>query len=299
MAVGDVMLSRTIGERLLAEGPSAPFAALSASLTQADILVGNLECVITERGAPQPKAYVFAAPAAAVQSLALAGFDVVGLANNHSLDYGADGLLDMLPRLSQAGIAVVGAGPDAAAARAPAIIERNGVRVAFLAYVDVPVEGRTGFDTRRWIAGPDMPGLAWADPGEIAADVAAARASADVVVVLLHFGLEGRPQVTAEQETLARGAIDAGAALVLGAHPHVLQPVEQYGGGFIAYSLGNFVFDGFDLPANYTAIFSARLTPRGVDSYDWVPAVVDGGFPRPATPDEARLIRDQLDGGGH
>jgi poly-gamma-glutamate synthesis protein (capsule biosynthesis protein) len=294
MAVGDVMLARTVGERIEQEGPGAVFAGVTPALEAADLLAANLECVISDRGTPAAKAYVFRAPPAAVEALAMAGVDVVSLSNNHAFDYGAEAVIDMLPRLQTAGIRAVGAGVDEAAAHAPVVTTHNGVRIAFVAYVDVPVEGRSGFDTASWAAGPSTPGLAWADPARIAADVAAARQQADVVVAYMHFGLEGRPEVTANQRLLAHAAVDAGAALVLGAHPHVLQPVERYNGGLIAYSLGNFVFDGFGTPANYSAIFAARLTPAGVESYHWVPVIIEGGLPRLATADEAGVILPML-----
>ncbi|MBI4769871.1 MAG: CapA family protein, partial [Chloroflexi bacterium] len=194
---------------------------------------------------------------------------------------------DTFELLGARGIAAVGAGENAAAARAPLLLERNGLRLAFLAYVDVPVE-YGGFDARDWIAGPASPGVAWAEPGEIAAGVQAARAGADVVIVLLHAGLEGRPQPSPNQQAAARAAIDAGAALVIGSHPHVLQGVERYGGGLIAYSLGNFVFDGFGFPENYSAILSITLTRAGVTAYDWLPVAIENGLPRPATPAEAQ-----------
>lgn len=284
------MLAGGVGDRILAEGPAVPFAGVAQTLGSADLLVANLECVISERGEPQPKAYTFRAPLAAADSLSLAGVDVVSVANNHSLDFGFDALSDTRQLLADRQIAAVGAGENEAVARAPVVVERNGLKVAFLAYVDVPVETRSGFDTRAWIATTNAPGVAWADVEHISADVAAARAQADVVVVLLHFGLESRTQVTAAQRAQAHAAIDAGAALVLGSHPHVLQGVEPYNGGLIAYSLGNFVFDGFTLPENYSAIFAATLTRDGIGEYNWIPVVVEGGIPRLATPDEAPNI---------
>jgi poly-gamma-glutamate synthesis protein (capsule biosynthesis protein) len=182
MAVGDLMLAGSIGERLLAEGAALPFAGVAPALVDADLLVANLECVISERGEPQPKAYTFRAPPAAADALALAGVDVVSVANNHSLDYGFEALLDTFQLLGERQIAFVGAGEDEAAARAPVIVERKGVRIAFLAYVDVPVETRTAFDARSWIATAAAPGVAWAQVEHIEADVAVARAAADVVV---------------------------------------------------------------------------------------------------------------------
>jgi poly-gamma-glutamate synthesis protein (capsule biosynthesis protein) len=290
MAVGDVMLGRSLGERILSQGAAFPFAGVAATLSDADLLVANLECVISERGEPQPKAYTFRAPLAAADSLAMIGVDVVGLANNHALDFGYEALADTLQLLAARQIAGVGAGHNAGAARAPVVVERNGLRVAFLAYVDVPVETRSGFDTRTWIAGEDTPGLAWAIVEDITADVQAARAQADAVVVLMHFGYEGRTEVTAAQRRQARAAVDAGAALVIGSHPHVLQRVEHYNGGLIAYSLGNFAFDGFTLPENHSAILTVTLTPAGVGEHNWVPVVVEGGAPRLATAEEAATI---------
>ena len=290
MAVGDLMLARAIGDRIQAQGPAVVFSGVAPVLAQADLLAGNLECVITDQGQPQPKSYTFRAPPAAVQALSATGFDVLSLANNHSMDYGIDGLADMVTRLRQAGVGAVGAGADAETARAPLIVTRNGLHVAFLAYVNVPVESRTDFDTRSWEAGVEKPGVAWAETDVISKDVTAAKTVADVVVVLLHAGIEGQGQVAPIQRTLAHAAVDAGAALVIGSHSHTLQPVERYKSGIIAYSLGNFVFDGFAIPSNYSAIFTATLTPLGVDTYAWVPVVVDHGFPRLATSGEAALI---------
>ncbi len=290
MAVGDLMLGRNVGQHIQIHGTASVFSGVSTTLAQADLLAANLECVISDQGTPQFKSYTFRAPVSAVEALSSAGFSVLSLANNHSMDYGLDGLADMLARLRQAGLNSVGAGADAEAARAPVILERNGVHVAFLSYVNVPIEGRTAFDTRSWAAGVDKPGVAWAEPDIIGKDVAAAKTLADVVVVLLHTGLESRFEVTPTQRTLAHAAVDAGATLVLGAHSHTLQPVEHYKDGIIAYSLGNFVFDGFTTPSNYSVIFTATLTPTGVASYSWVPVVIDQGLPRLATSAEAAVI---------
>jgi poly-gamma-glutamate capsule biosynthesis protein CapA/YwtB (metallophosphatase superfamily) len=290
MAVGDVMLGRTVGDKLRAKGAAIAFSAVGPVLTSADLLVANLECVISSLGEPQPKAYRFRAPPEAIDALASAGVDVVSVANNHALDYGFDALADMTKQLQERDILMVGAGKNAAAAHAPVIIERKGLRIAFLAYVDVLVESRSGFDTRTWIAGPNSAGIAWAEPKRMATDIQIAKSQADVVVVLLHAGLEGRTDVYPSQQAEAQAAIDAGAALVLGTHPHVLQRMEKYHGGLIVYSLGNFVFDGFTPPETYTAIFTASLSASGVDEYAWIPAVIDDGLPRMATEQEAATI---------
>jgi poly-gamma-glutamate synthesis protein (capsule biosynthesis protein) len=285
MAVGDVMLGRSVGERI-----ESAFGGVASTLLSADLVAANLECAISDLGKAEPKAYVFRAPLTAPEVLAQSGVDVVTLANNHAGDFGFDALLDTQARLSAAGILAVGAGRNAAEAHTPVVVERNGVRIAFLAYVDVLPETRSGFDTRVWIAGADTSGVAWAYPAEIVNDVTQAKTQADVVIVLLHFGLEGRAEVALAQRTAARAAIEAGAALVIGAHPHLLQSVERHKNGLIAYSLGNFVFDQFTPPQTYAAIFAATLTPQGVQEYNWIPVVIEDGLPRLATADEAQKI---------
>jgi len=283
------MLARTVGEQVLAQGPEIVFAGVQTVLDSADVLVGNLECALTAGGERQSKSYTFAAPPETAQALGLAGFDVLSLANNHSMDYGSQGLLDTRANLDQVGIASVGAGVDATEARSPVILERNGLRLAFLAYMDVPAEF-TGFDAQSWIATASQPGIAWADLDQIKTDVAAARLQADVVVVLLHSGFEIFDAITSTQRAEAHAAIDAGAALVVGSHPHILQIIEQYQGGLIAYSLGNFVFDDYKGLLNASIILRVVLTPAGVESYDYVPILIENGLPMITSIDHARGI---------
>jgi poly-gamma-glutamate capsule biosynthesis protein CapA/YwtB (metallophosphatase superfamily) len=281
-AVGDIMLGRTIGEKVLVQGPQVVFAGVKSVLDQADVLVGNLECVLTDSNQAVSKTYNMKAPPEAAQSLSMGGFDLVSLANNHAMDFGYPGLLDSQKYLSQYGILTVGAGGDATAAHTPVIIEKNGLKMAFLAYVNVPVE-RSGFDTRSWEATQNSPGIAWADPEQIKADVIAAKAKADVVIVLLHSGLEVGdylPPLSDVQRQAAHNAIDAGASVVLGSHPHVLEQIELYHGGLIAYSLGNFVFDQYYGIADATVIFRVVLDHNGFESYDYVPVLIENGLPQ-------------------
>jgi poly-gamma-glutamate capsule biosynthesis protein CapA/YwtB (metallophosphatase superfamily) len=291
-AVGDLMLARSVGEQILAKGPQVVFAGVQSILAPADLRVGNLECAITTGGTREHKSYTFAAPPEAATALSLGGFNVLTVANNHAMDYGYTGLTDTMAYLGQYGIATVGAGANAAAARAPLILERNGLRVAFLAYVDVPVEN-TGFDARSWTATNTRPGVAWADPDHITADVLAARQQADVVVVLLHSGYEistYMSTVNYQQRLEAHAAIDAGAALVIGSHPHQLESIVQYHGGLIAYSLGNFVFDQYEGPANASIILRLLLTPDGVKNWDYVEVLIYDGLPVLAQPGQAPVI---------
>jgi len=180
--------------------------------------------------------------------------------------------------LDQSGIASVGAGADFSAAHAPVIIQRNGLRLAFLAYADVMPEN-SGFDAHTWIATNSSPGIAWADPAQIMIDVSAARLQADLVIVMLHSGYEINSTVSADQRAEAHAAIDSGATLVIGSHPHLLQTIEKYHGGLIAYSLGNFVFDQYLGIANATIILRVTLTREGLQTYDYVPVLIENGLP--------------------
>ncbi|MEK7860279.1 MAG: CapA family protein [Chloroflexota bacterium] len=175
-----------------------------------------------------------------VTGIADAGFDALSLAANHSGDAGPQGVLDSVRVLREAGIVPFGGGPDAASARRPAILDVHGVRVALLGYSDVPPESYAATATR-----PGDAHLFHDDPtyASIRADVAAARAVADVVVVLAHWGVEYEDRPRPWVEAAAHAMVEAGATAVLGDHPHWVQSVETYRGGYIAYSMGNFVFD--------------------------------------------------------
>jgi len=278
MAVGDMMLGRTIGEMIEKEGVEAPFQFTADTLMSADITVGNLECPITSRGEAEPKTYAFRAPLAAGDSLAQAGFDLVSLANNHVLDYGTIGLEDTLNKLSAAGVHSVGAGINKSEAYAPVFMEIEGLRLAFLAFADIPP---ADYDYREWEAGPNKPGIAWAHIEEVRDGVIHAKENADVVIVLVHNGYEIIQNVFGAQQEIAHLAIDSGASLVIGSHPHVLQRIESYKDGLIAYSMGNFVFDNFLFPPNYSAILSVELSPNGIESFEMIDVIVQlNGVPQ-------------------
>lgn len=278
LAVGDIMLGRTIGELIDTEGPQAPFLFTAEMLRSADITLGNLECPISDRGEPEPKTYPFRAPPAAAESLVFADFNLVNLANNHSLDYGPLALADTLEALTAQQIQTVGAGMNEAEAYAPAFLDMNGLRIAFLGFMDV---FPSDYDYQKWEASPDAPGIAWAHETRVRDSVLSAKAQADIVIVLLHNGYELMHQVTAEQQKIAHLAIESGASLVIGSHPHVLQRIDTYQNGLIAYSLGNFVFDNFLFPPNYSAILVVELSPQGVESYKLVDIVISlNGIPQ-------------------
>ncbi len=253
-AVGDIMLGGTAGPEMQKYGYDYPFELTQSFFKQAQIVFGNLEGPLTAGGANEtPKKYVFRSPPDKVApALARAGFNIVSLANNHSLDYGPQGLEDTRAALEKAGIHAVGAGRNLAEARTPVYMVKGGATVAFLAY-------SLTFPEEFW-AGPDKPGTAFGHEQDVRADVAAARQKADIVVVSFHWGQEGKTELRDYQVQLAHAAIDAGANAVLGHHPHILQAVERYQDGVILYSLGNFAFGSYSNTATRSAM--ALLTFR-------------------------------------
>lgn len=300
-AVGDVSLAREVVDRMAVYGAAYPYALIAPALSS-DIVLGNLEGALTDRGDPWPKGYNFRTPPQYAPGLRNAGFDVVSLANNHTLDYGVIGLQDTMAALDAVGVRYAGAGNDDAAARAPVMLEANGLRVAILAYADSPTEGG-GFAIRDWAAGPGTPGMAIGDPAVVAADVAAAKARADFVIVTAHAGSEYVNAPNATQRAIAEAALAAGADAYIGHHAHVVQPVEQRGGQFIAWGLGNFIFDLDEVDlANIpqprvTLVLQLTLTPgAGVTAWHFVPLVQDAeeDRPRPATEAEAAVLRGLL-----
>jgi poly-gamma-glutamate synthesis protein (capsule biosynthesis protein) len=230
------MLSRWVGSLMQAQNDWVlPFRRIAETLRSADLRYCNLECPISDRGVNQYHLYSFRADPRTLEGLKFAGFNVVSQANNHAYDWGPEALLDSLDRLHRAGIYTVGAGQNTLAAYYPLIVSVGDLRIAFLAYVDV--------DPKNATAGADRPGVAWLDPTQALADIRFARPLADLVLVCPHWGVEYALRPTPDQVALAHQMIDAGADMIVGSHPHVVQPVETYHDRWIAYSLGNLVFD--------------------------------------------------------
>lgn len=303
-AMGDFMLARGVATQIQRNGPEFPFAKVADRLRGADVRFGNLEFALTDRGEQARKDYTFRAPPSSAQSLASARINIVDLANNHVLDYGGQGLLDTLAALSRSGVLETGAGADAERVHTPTIVQVNGLRIAWLAYVNVPDDSVTGFVARSLEAGPGHPGVAWGTTDAIRRDVAAAKQSADLVIVALHSGFEYASDPNSVQRDLAHAAIEAGASLVLGAHPHVLQGIEYYRGGVIAYSLGNFVFDldesdvsHYGLPSVLTMVLRVTLDAHGVTGLQIYPAIINRNDyrPEPVVGQAARPVFDRIE----
>ena len=258
--VGDIMVAETPGE-LIARGED-PFQTFAALLSSHDVRIGNLECVVATTGTAEEKPYTFRADPRTLPVLKR-HFDAVSLANNHSGDFGKAAFAEQLALMDTAGLPYFGGGRDATAAHAPWIVERNGVRIALLGYVE--------FKPRSFEADASRPGVAWSgEDDDVIEDIIAARRvhRADIVIPFMHWGWEDEPDPSPRLRAFARRMIDAGADMVVGGHPHVTQGAEYYRGKPIIYSLGNFLFNGFDTPATTTGwVLSARVDRTGV--VDW------------------------------
>lgn len=273
--VGDVMLDDGPG-RQIAAGRD-PFAAFDPVFRSAHVVIGNLECAVATGGKPiAGKPYTFRAHPGVTRVLA-GRFTALSVANNHTGDYGPKALIETLSHLDAAGIRAFGGGRSLAEAHAPLLLDRNGLRIALLGYND--------FMPRWFEAGPAWPGIAWSEERDVIADIRAARrAGARVVIPFMHWGWEDERTPTVRQRQLARRMIDAGADAVVGGHPHVTQGAEVYRGRPIIWSLGNFVFDGFDTVEARTGwVLRLTVDGRGVASWDTLEARIDeDGAPHPA-----------------
>ena len=264
LAGGDVLLDLTEPEGV------DPFTKVEPSLSSADVAIVNLEMAITERGEPYDKEFVFRAPGSAALTLAGAGIDVVSLANNHILDFGSVGLEDTISVLDEVGILRPGAGANNAEAYAPRVLVLdNEIRVAFVSASAI-IPG--GFS-----AGAERPGIAdakWAIPRVLAA-VRAAASGNDVVVVSIHWGVERATCPSQYQRDLAQQLIEAGANLILGHHPHVLQPIETFDRTVIAYSLGNFAWHPRYGITGDTGVLEIFFDGPIVEGYQFHPHILD------------------------
>ena len=236
--VGDIMLDRGVKYMVERQGKrdyKFPFLKISDYLATSDILFGNLESVISDKGNKVGSIYSFRASPEALEGLTYAGFDVVSVANNHIFDYGREAMEDSFLRLKASKIDYAGGGFSESEAYSPVIKEVNGLKIAFLAY--------TNLGSPHWAAKEEKSGIAWLSQESMQEDIKEVKDKADLIIVSFHYGDEYTLKPNPWQVLISRAAIDAGADLVIGHHPHVVQPYEQYKQGYIFYSLGNFIFD--------------------------------------------------------
>jgi gamma-polyglutamate biosynthesis protein CapA len=268
---GDVMFSRAVRREILGTHDSSlPFRKMAPLLKTADITFVNLESPFSDRGPYLAGGLVFHAAPPMVEGLQLAGVNLASTANNHARDCGPHGVEFTLAWLRSHGIRPLGSAETERAAHEGLVFARNGVRFGFLGYT---------FDQKNGNWKDIDPRIALADPLVMMRDVFELRKHCDVVIVSMHNGIEYQPKPSPAQITFAHAAIDAGATLVIGHHPHVVQPSEKYRQGLIYYSLGNFVFDQYQREATQhgevvqvsflgrqileTHVMNVRITPSG------------------------------------
>ena len=251
-----------------------PFDGVAPLLSAADLAIVNLETVVAIRGRAQPKRYVYRAHPMLLRAASEAGIDVVNLANNHAWDLGEAGLLSTLDAVAEAGLRAVGGGRDRAEAEAPALIDVRGTTVAIVGV------GRVG-PMRGARAQPGRPGITSGfDAPRMIAAVEAAADRADVVVVTVHLGRERRSCPQPDDRRFVEALLDAGASVVVGHHPHRIQPIEHADGTLVAYSIGNLVFDARDPEGRRTGVLTVSVQRDGtVLDYAWHPAVIVDGAP--------------------
>lgn len=290
--VGDMMLTRSVGIKIHTAGKddfTFPFKLAAPQLQPYDLVFGNLETTISTRGTKVGSIYSFRSNPAVVAGLKLANFSLVNIANNHIWDYSRQAFLDTLDNLTTASISYVGGGRNFDEAHKGVVKIVKGTRIAFLGYTDLL--------SKQLSATTTQPGISWAEPEQIKQDIVVAKTHADLVVVTFHFGTEYQPIHSAHQAELAYAAIDAGADLVVGHHPHVVEDLEQYRGkwipneaararseplphtGWIAYSLGNFVFDQFFSPATMQGgALQVKLKAGKIDSVKLIPVIINQDY---------------------
>ncbi len=268
---GDVMLCRGVRKEIMvAHDPALPFRKIAPLLAASDIAFVNLESPFSDRGPYRDTGLIFHAAPEGIAGLKLAHVAVASTANNHSRDCGPHGVEYTVAWLRNNGIEAVGSSESAARTHRGVILDKNGIRFGFLGYTYDQQNGNWhDIDAR----------IAIADPAVLCRDVTEIRKRADVVIVSVHDGVEYMSKPSKIQVAFAHAAIDAGATLVIGHHPHVIQPEEAYHGGLIFYSLGNFVFDQYQREATQhgemvqvsflgrnilaTHILPVRITPTG------------------------------------
>jgi poly-gamma-glutamate capsule biosynthesis protein CapA/YwtB (metallophosphatase superfamily) len=263
---GDVLLDSYVGQLIDSHGNDIIWGDLKSVLDSADISVVNLENPLSSRGVGEKdKQFIFRGKPEYVMALKAAGIDVVIMANNHILDYGEIALFDTMQSLDDAGILYAGAGENVDSASAPVYINKGTINVAVVSSSHV-------IPFVHWTAGENKPGVASAyDPSRLISEVKTASEKADIVVAYLHWGEELKTHPVEYQKNIARMLIDAGADLVVGSHPHVVQGLEYYKGKLIAYSLGNLVFTN---SFRETMLLTVEFSKNEVLKAEIIPCVI-------------------------
>ena len=259
---GDIMLDRGV-ENSVIKNFNNDYSSLfekskelSDLLKKSDITFANLEGPVSDQGADLRNLYSFRMDPGVIPTLKGAGMTVLSMANNHVGDWGRDAFTDTLSRLKENEILYTGGGNNSTEAETPVIIEKYGMKIGYLAFSDVGPN---------WMeASTEKAGLLLANNPRFSEIVTNASKQVDYLIVSFHFGDEYKEKHNARQEYLAHKAVDAGAKIIIGSHPHVTEDTEVYKNSFIAYSLGNFIFDqSWSAPTMKGMVLELKLNRDG------------------------------------
>ncbi len=283
-ACGDILPDRGIRRAMEIHGPSYPFSEITPLLRSFEIVFGNLEAPLSNRGTEADRPVLFRGDPLFAGELALAGFTFLSLANNHALDYGSLALADTISVLRLYQMVPLGAGYTREEATLPYIMEKNGVRLAFFASFPAGQDSSPATGTT----------INTLSPSTLAEQIQEVKKDVDIVVVSLHWGIEYSPRPSSKQKYGARTLIEAGADLILGHHPHCMQGIERYRGGYIVYSLGNCIFDGRRREEKEAFLFTCTIASSGIRNPYVIPLVIHDGQARIARGEDYTRIADTL-----
>jgi poly-gamma-glutamate capsule biosynthesis protein CapA/YwtB (metallophosphatase superfamily) len=269
-ATGDVNVDPGYIPNFRAYGYGYAWSGLGGLFKKDELTIVNLECAASNLGSAVPKQFNFRGDPAALPVMKAAGVEVASMANNHSYDYGPDALIDTRKNIEHAGMAPIGAGRDPEQALAPALFEINGWKIAVVGF-DQVVDPYPDA-----VAAPGHPGTAAGhDVDAMVEAIKGADRDADLVLVMIHWGVELDTQPRAEQVVEAHRFVEAGADMIFGSHSHRLEPRGSYRGKPIFWGLGNFVWPNHSVAGSTTAVAEVSVSPSGKLSGRLIPAYIE------------------------
>lgn len=287
-AVGDILLDRDVKKVIEINGIEFPFNNVAALIRENDLAFFNMECPLSNEsdGYPINKRYSFRAEPEYIHGLKYAGFNIASLANNHTIDLGKSGLLKTIENLNTDSIYTIGAGKNQDEAFKPLLIEKSGETFAFFGMLEFLLEGTTFNE--------NQPYPAYGQIDRLCNEIRHLNSDIDNIIVSFHWGQESAVVPTSMQIEYAHKVVDAGADLVLGHHPHVLQSIETYKGKLILYSLGNFVFDNTAKLQKESVIFNCQFKNGQIIKPELIPVYIDNCQPSIASEDIKKDILNHL-----
>ncbi len=299
LAVGDIMLSRGVHRAIERDrDPLMPFKAMAEVFRSTDFNFGNFESPVSGNDSRMGKGLVFNTQKRDAEGIAKFNFKIVQLANNHTMDQGVDGMRFTNDFMTKLGVEHVGTGENKEEAWRPAVVDANGIKIGFLA-ASYASYNDGGVRMNPYVA-------RFEDLDQLANAITELKAKCDLIVVAMHGGIEYTRKPEKGQITFARAAIDSGADVVIGGHPHWIQTIEEYKGKYIFYSLGNFIFDQRQpgTTEGLTVKVTARRTPDEngrasrtyFESFELIPVIIERfAQPRVANPAESAAILKKID----